>query len=79
MPVKPYFAANHRIGNWAMTDIFVTFKLTGWHAQHFRQMLRIVNLAPGRPIDESEMAESLIRAMLDDDARDHDERCVRIN
>ena len=56
-----------------MNEIYVTFKLHGWHAQHFMQVLRIVNLAPGRPIDESELARSIMQAVLEDDARDHNE------
>jgi hypothetical protein len=36
------------------------------------QVLRIVNLAPGRPIDEGELARSIVTAVLEDDARDHD-------
>jgi hypothetical protein len=53
-------------------EIYITFKLTGWHAQHFMQVMRIVNLAPGQPIDESRLAASIVRAVLEDDARDHD-------
>lgn len=53
-------------------EIWVTFRLHGWHAQHFMQVLRIVNLAPGRPIDEGELARSIVTAVLEDDARDHD-------
>jgi len=53
-------------------EIWVTFRLDGWHAQHFRQVLRIVNLSPGPPVDESMLAQSIIRAVIEDDARDHD-------
>jgi hypothetical protein len=57
----------------AAVEIYITFKLHGWHAQHFLQVLRIVNLAPGPPIDESQLAASIVRAVLEDDARDHDQ------
>jgi hypothetical protein len=57
----------------AAVEIYITFKLRGWHAQHFMQVLRIVNLAPGRLIDESELAASIVRAVIEDDARDNDQ------
>jgi hypothetical protein len=53
-------------------EILVTFRLTGWHAMHFARVLAIANLAPGAKLDESSMAASIIRAVLEDDAHDHD-------
>ncbi len=53
-------------------DLYITFKLTGWHAKHFMRVLKIANMAPGPPLDESAIAESIIRAVLEDDAKDHD-------
>ncbi len=53
-------------------DLYITFKLTGWHATHFARIVKIANLAPGPSLDESEVAASIVRAVLEDDARDHD-------
>lgn len=52
-------------------EIYITIKLTGWHAQHFMQVLRIVNLAPGPTHDESTLAQTILKAVLEDDARSH--------
>jgi hypothetical protein len=55
-----------------MGTIEVTFRLEGWHAQHFRRVMEIANLAPGPRFDPSSLAASILRAVLEDDARDHD-------
>ena len=55
-----------------MGTIEVTFQLTGWHAMHFRRVMEIANLAPGPRFDPNTMAASIIKAVLEDDARDHD-------
>ena len=52
-------------------EIYITMKLTGWHAQHFMQVLRIVNLAPGPEYNESTLAQMILKAVLEDDARSH--------
>ena len=55
-----------------MEHVYVTFRLDGWHAQHFVRVLAIANLAPGPRLSASEMAVSIIKAVLEDDAKDHD-------
>ena len=55
-----------------MERVEVTFRLEGWHAVHFARVLAITNLAPGPQLSASEMAASIIKAVLEDDARDHD-------
>lgn len=52
-----------------MNDIYITFKLSGWHATHFRRALKIVNLAPGTPHTESTLARFVMEAILEDDAK----------
>ena len=53
-------------------DIYVTFKLTGWHARYFMRVVEIVNMAPGPHLEASEVARRIIQAAMEADARDHD-------
>lgn len=63
--------ANCQIKNQWMETIRVEFELTGLHAFLFRAVLQCANMAPGPPLTESELAKSLIRSILEDDARCH--------
>jgi hypothetical protein len=54
-----------------MDDLYITFRLTGWHARHFRQMMRIANLNGTANLDESRTAALLLEALLEDDAKSH--------
>ena len=54
-------------------EIYITFKLNGWHADRFRRTLRVVNLAPGAPHTESTLARTIFEAILEDDAANRNE------
>jgi hypothetical protein len=54
----------------AVDEIYITFKLSGWHAERFRRTLSVVNLAPGHPHTESTLARTILEAILEDDAAD---------
>jgi hypothetical protein len=56
-----------------MERIRVEFELDGLHALMFRAALAAVNQAPGRPLSESDLARDLVKSILEEDARDHDD------
>ncbi len=45
--------------------------LSGVHAELYERLLALTANAPGPKFDRHTLAESLIRAILDDDARDN--------